>query len=247
MTTLAQDAPRNFMLGDIEEYPVIAGDIIYMGAAVGENGSGYARPLQAGDPFLGFAEVRADNADGAAGDRTVRVYRRGRMRLEVAGANAITANDGAPVYAADDDTFTLTANSNSLIGVVSRWISGTTCIVEFDAFPALTVTGTFTGSTTSPADSLAIPVTHRVVAKTTGGDGEACTLANGTSGQRLTVHLATDGGGNATITPATKSGFANVVLADTGDHVTFEYVDDTVGWVIIGTAGVSGEPVIALS
>jgi len=60
MTTLSADKPRDYQLGDREEYPVIAADIIYEGAAVGENGSGYARPLQAGDPFgqnagLGFA------------------------------------------------------------------------------------------------------------------------------------------------------------------------------------------------
>lgn len=111
------------------------------------------------------------------------------------------------------------------------------------------VTGaSLTGSaTTSAADSLAIPVTHRIVQKTTGADAEALTLANGVAGQRLTVILATDGGGDGTLTPATKTGFVSVVFADAGDMVTFEYVDDTVGWIVVGYAGAAAPPVISLS
>lgn len=133
MTTLAANKQRQFQIDDKEEYPVVAADIIYQGAAVGENGSGYARPLVAGDPFLGFNVAKADNSAGAAGAIGVQVRTRGRIRLTVAGATAITANDRVPVYASDDDTFTLTATSNSLIGFVSRWIASTDCIVEFDA------------------------------------------------------------------------------------------------------------------
>jgi len=134
MTTLAARAIREFYLGDMEDYPVVASDIIYEGAAVGENAAGYSRPLVAADPFQGFAiEGDVDNSAGAAGAKRVRVRTRGRIQLAVAGATAITANDRPPVYAADDDTFTLTATSNSLIGYVSRWISSGVAIVEFDA------------------------------------------------------------------------------------------------------------------
>ena len=35
MTTLAADTPRDMELGDRNEFPVIASDIIYEGAAVG--------------------------------------------------------------------------------------------------------------------------------------------------------------------------------------------------------------------
>lgn len=133
MTTLAADTPRSYELGDIEEYPVVADDIIYEGAAVGENDSGYAQPLAQGQPFLGFAERKADNSGGSAGDVNVRVKQRGKVRLTVAGATAITANDRPAVYASDDNTFTLTSTSNTLIGYVSRWLASTDCIVEFDA------------------------------------------------------------------------------------------------------------------
>lgn len=132
MATLTADQPRDYALGDIEDYPVIASDIIYEGAAVGENGSGYARPLQAGDVFLGFAEFYTDNSAGSAGDKLVRVKTRGRIKLPI-GSLAITANDRPAVYASDDNTFTLTSSSNSLIGYVSRFDSSGVGIVEFDA------------------------------------------------------------------------------------------------------------------
>lgn len=132
MTTLAANKQRAYQMGDAEEYPVVATDVIYQGAAVGENGSGYARPLEAGDRFLGFAEAKADNSAGAAGDVTVVVKTRGRIELPIASL-AVTANDRPAVYASDDDTFTLTASSNSLIGYVSRWVETGTAIVEFDA------------------------------------------------------------------------------------------------------------------
>lgn len=136
MTTLAADKARPYELGTIQQYPVVAADIIYEGAAVGENGSGYARPLVALDPFLGFAESKVDNSAGAAGALDVRVRMKGQVQLAVAGATAITANDRPLVYASDDDTFTLTSTSNTCIGRVSRWISSGVAIVEFDALVA---------------------------------------------------------------------------------------------------------------
>lgn len=132
MTTLAADKPRGYHLGDLEEYPVIAADIIYEGAAVGEDANGYARPLQAGDVFLGFCLEHVDNSAGSAGDKRVRVRQRGRIGLPISGL-VITANDRPAVYASDDDTFTLTSTSNSLIGYVSRFESAGNAVVEFDA------------------------------------------------------------------------------------------------------------------
>lgn len=135
MTTLAANKTRVYSYaGDPirEEYPVIATDIIYQGAAVGENASGYSRPLVAGDVFQGFASAKADNSAGAAGDLRVTVEQKGFVTLPIASI-AVTANDRPAVYASDDDTFTLTATSNSLIGYVSRWVSTGIAVVEFDA------------------------------------------------------------------------------------------------------------------
>lgn len=101
------------------------------------------------------------------------------------------------------------------------------------------------GATTSAADSLAIPVTHRYVAKTTGGDAEALTLADGVPGQRITISLVTDGGGDGTLTPATCTGFATIVFADAKDTATLEYIDDTIGWILIGSYGTAAPPVVS--
>lgn len=96
--------------------------------------------------------------------------------------------------------------------------------------------------TTSAADSLAIPLTHTVVTKTTGADAEALTLADGSPGQFLHIHLGTDGGGDGTLTPSTATGWATIVFADAGDRASLYYVNDTVGWIILGLSGVSAAP-----
>lgn len=132
MTTLAKNSPRDFVLGELQDLPVIASDIIYEGAAVGENGAGYFRPLVAGDPFAGFAQSQADNSAGAAGAINVRVKSRGRVVLSVTGVTAVT-DEGSTVYAADDNDFTLTVGTNTAIGKVVRFISGTTVEVYFEA------------------------------------------------------------------------------------------------------------------
>lgn len=93
------------------------------------------------------------------------------------------------------------------------------------------------------ADALVIPVTHPYVAKTTGADAEALTLADGSPGQVLIVNLTVDGNGDGTLTPATATGWATIVFADAGDQATLFFVDDTIGWVIIGAKGKSAPPV----
>lgn len=98
-------------------------------------------------------------------------------------------------------------------------------------------------STTVAADVLAIPVTHMYVTKTTGADAEALTLANGEPGQVLYITHGTDGGGDGTLTPVTKTGWATIVFADAGDRAKLRYVDDTIGWIIDGLSGVAGPPV----
>ena len=63
MVQLTKDLTRTYELGDINEYPILGGEIIYQGAAIGlEVASGYVRPLQSTDKFVGFAE---DNIDAS--------------------------------------------------------------------------------------------------------------------------------------------------------------------------------------
>jgi len=132
MTTLAKNEPRAFEEGEYNDLPVIASDIIYEGAAVGENGSGYFRPLVAGDNFAGFAVKKADNSSGDAGDINVRVRPKGKIQLAVTGVTGVT-DEGSTVYASDDNTFTLSSTSNSAIGKIVRHVSSTKVIVAFEA------------------------------------------------------------------------------------------------------------------
>lgn len=136
MSTLSADKPRVFETGHddaLNGLPAIASDIIYDGAAVGESSStGTYRPLQGGDTFAGFAIAQCDNSNGSASDRNISVRQRGVVKLSVTGVSS-TANVGDAVYASDDDTFTTTASGGTQIGKVFRWISGTTCLVYFEA------------------------------------------------------------------------------------------------------------------
>lgn len=135
MTTLAVEESRPFESHGhpfFNDLPVIASDKIFEGSAVGENGSGNMRPLVAGDPFMGFASKSADNSSGSAGDVDVHVRQYGAVQLTVTGVSAVT-DIGKPVYASDDNAFTLTAGVNSLIGSVMRWVTSTTAIVSFQA------------------------------------------------------------------------------------------------------------------
>ena len=133
MTTLATDKSRTYELGDLNSFPVVATDIIYEGAAVGLS-SGNARPLNAGDQFVGFCIQNVDNSTGSAGDMRVQVKTYGEIQLAI---GSLAATDvGKPVYASDDDTFTKTSSGNSKIGWCSRYISSGVGIVEFEAIRA---------------------------------------------------------------------------------------------------------------
>ena len=115
------------------EPPVAAAPRIFGGAAVGEVGaSGTARPLVALDNFMGFCDEEADNRLGAASAMTVKVKEKGFAKLNVVGVTGAGDYD-APVYATDDDTFTLTSTGATQIGKVKRWISGTTVLVAFES------------------------------------------------------------------------------------------------------------------
>lgn len=139
-------------VGEYDELPVKASAVIYRGSAVGLT-SGYARPLNAGDIFMGhaFAAITGGSSDG---DVKVKV-RRGRYRLQVTLSSVAVTDVGKPVYMSADDTYTLTATSNSRVGKVVRYVAANTCIVEFTA-PQPTA-GTAALTTITPADAAGTP------------------------------------------------------------------------------------------
>lgn len=125
MATLAKDKPRVFELTgahpDYNEIPIIADDIVYAGAAVGESTTtGTGRPLNGADAFMGFCVEKCDNTGGSANDKQIKVLSTGYAELVVTGVDNIN-DEGASVYASDDDTFTLTSTTTSTqIGKVVR-------------------------------------------------------------------------------------------------------------------------------
>jgi hypothetical protein len=140
MATLAADSPMTKVTGELGSVPIIANDIVYEGAMVGENAAGYGRPLVAGDRFLGHAISRCDNTvtgpnqkPGAAGDMNITLLK-SRYRLVVALAGYVTDVE-QPVYASDDATYTFVgANAsgpNSFVGIAKRYVSSTKMEVEF--------------------------------------------------------------------------------------------------------------------
>ena len=132
MTTLSADKRRDLILGDVNEIPMIATDIIYEGAAVGlVIASGHARPLTSVDKFAGFAEQMCDNSAGAAAAKKVRIISKGVVKLSISGA--VITDVGLPVYATDDDTFVFLPTGGVFIGFTRRWHESAVMSVEFDA------------------------------------------------------------------------------------------------------------------
>jgi hypothetical protein len=131
MAQLTANEPRAYEGGLFNDLPVLTNVAIYEGSAVGES-SGYSRQLVAGDPFQGFSVRGVDNVGGASGAKLVKVQEEGDVELNVTGASAVT-HYGSTVYASDGNTFTLASTSNTPIGKVKRWISGTRCVVAFQS------------------------------------------------------------------------------------------------------------------
>ena len=132
MTTLATDTARSYDLGDHNNIPVIASEIIYEGSAVGiVDGTGHARPLAALDTFAGFCTAKVDNSAGAAAALNVEVKRIGQVQIPVTGA--VITDVGQPVYATDDNAFTFIPTGAVFIGFVKRYVSAGVVIVDFNA------------------------------------------------------------------------------------------------------------------
>lgn len=204
--SLTKDTAYTQIVGGFLGLPVKAATKITMGKAVGDDASGYARQLVAGDPFRGHAVAQADNTDGAAGAMQVQVLS-GRYRLQVAvtGASAVTDVESL-VYASDAETYTLTKSTNSLVGKVVKWVSSTTCIVEFDSNADALAKRSAAGVISIDDDILLADgkalktdttTAHTIKLKAYDVDGSTMdTLITLTNGNTPTLTLAADGGIN---------------------------------------------------
>ncbi|WP_425065613.1 hypothetical protein [Reyranella sp.] len=176
MTTLSTAAIRPQELGDVGEYPVIASDIIYAGAAVGlVAGTGHARPLVGGDKFVGFAEATVDNSAGAAAAKRVRTLMRGMVELPV--TDAVITDVEQAVYAQDDNAFSFNPVAGSFIGYLTRFVSAGVGVVSFDItrlrdpWARYSVRELLSGTKTFDAED-----TGKLFVVDADGDGDALTL-----------------------------------------------------------------------
>ena len=102
---------------ELIDIPVNDNVTVYKGAFVGHDRStGYARPLVAGDEFLGIAYRQADNTvtGHTAGGLNVRLHEQIDIVHTLTGVTV--ADIGKDVYASDDETLTLTPTGNSRVG-----------------------------------------------------------------------------------------------------------------------------------
>lgn len=130
---------------ELVEFPVKDNVRIYKGAFVGrDRATGYARPLNAGDEFLGIAYQQADNTitGHTAGGINVRVHHAVDIIHALGG---VAVDDiGKDVYASDDNALTLSPAGNSRIGrIVAVEDTG---IARVRCAPIVQVSGLFEGS-----------------------------------------------------------------------------------------------------
>jgi hypothetical protein len=135
MTAMTQDRNTPARDGRDFAFPVAASVMIYAGAMVAINASGYATRGQTatGLKGAGVAQAPADNSAGSAGDISVKV-RRGCYRFaNSASGDAITLADvGSDCYMVDDQTVAKTSatNTRSVAGKV-RDVDSSGVWVEF--------------------------------------------------------------------------------------------------------------------
>lgn len=117
---MALTADRNtaYKDGGLAAYGVAAATVIFAGALVAVNSSGYAVPASdtAGLRVVGRAEERQDNSAGADGALTVSIREGKVLGMKNSAGNAVTAADiGRPVYVEDDETVANAGGTNSII------------------------------------------------------------------------------------------------------------------------------------
>ncbi len=132
MTLTANRDVDHYIDQELRSFQVAAGAHVYKGAFVGLTSGGYARPLNAADPFVGIAYEEMDNTGGADGDVSVRVYTLGDFGHPLSGATV--ADIGSAVYASADDTLTLTSAGNSYVGFAVDVPTTGEIILRFDPF-----------------------------------------------------------------------------------------------------------------
>ena len=128
----AREASRK--TADVVATPVQTGIKINKGTLVSIDNTGFGRPARSGiatDVFAGVSYESADNTPGVAGAVRARIYKSGSFVFAKNAATAAT-DLGQKVYAADDQTLTLTATSNTFVGVVVSIVDAANLRIRID-------------------------------------------------------------------------------------------------------------------
>jgi len=138
MALTANREVDHFVDQELRTFQVAAAANIRKGSFVGINTSGFARPLAAGDAFIGLAYEEANNAAGANGAIAVRVFTEGDFVLTLSGA--AQGSVGRHVFASDDEVLTFTAAGNSYVGVMEGAFATNQIVLRIDPLRRLVKT-----------------------------------------------------------------------------------------------------------
>lgn len=129
MAALTAEAPLDTFHGEGLLRPLATAIKAYKNSFLSVNAAGsYFDNLAAGEVFGGLCVENIDNSAGANGEKeALAVFK--PIRCTVLGATI--ASVGEKVYAINNNPndCTLTVGTNTLVGYVMQWFSGTTCIV----------------------------------------------------------------------------------------------------------------------
>jgi hypothetical protein len=105
------------------------------------------------------------------------------------------------------------------------------------ATPNVLLSGAKTVGTTEAVNSAtALSLNTMISELTTAGSGLAMTLANGVVGQIKIITMVVDGGGTATLTPATFANGTTIAFDAVNETVMLVYAN-TIGWVVVSNSG----------
>jgi hypothetical protein len=105
------------------------------------------------------------------------------------------------------------------------------------ATPNTLLSGNKTVGTTEAVNSAtALSLNTMISELTTAGSGLAMTLANGVVGQVKIITMVVDGGGTATLTPATFANGTTIAFDAINETVMLVYAN-TIGWVVVSNSG----------
>ena len=105
------------------------------------------------------------------------------------------------------------------------------------ATPDILLSGDKTVGTTEAVNSAtALSLDTMISELTTAGSGLAMTLANGVVGQVKIITMVVDGGGTATLTPATFANGSTIAFDAINETVMLVYAN-TIGWVVVSNSG----------